>query len=96
VTSRLAKQLRIGDILINSNFPVLSVVELTEIESYGQANKYIIRFISTITHSMRPVKGEIPVYAKDLLTFTQLKDKKNIEVLHLAVSSIFDETRTLL
>jgi hypothetical protein len=91
VKSSEAKKLPIGSILIFRANPIHYLVELVEIEMMV---RWIIRPLSTITHSMRPT-GEIPVYAKDLWTLQQYKEK-NPKQMHNAVSSIFDKERSLL
>ena len=89
-----AKKLPIGSILVFRSTLIHTLVELVEIEMYGNAGRWIIRPMTTITHSMKPT-GEIPVYAKELWTLQQYKEK-NPEQLHNVVSSIFDKERSLL
>jgi hypothetical protein len=90
VTSRNAKKLPIGSILVFTSPNIHTLVELVEIEEW----RWVIRPMATITHSMRPT-GEITVYAKGLQTLEQYKEK-NPDKLHMVISSIFDKERSLL
>jgi hypothetical protein len=95
VTSIDAKKLPAGTVLVWMASPIWNIVELIEIEMYGNAGRWIIRPIATISHVMRPVNGELPVYARDLMTLHRFVEKKP-EFLHRAISSIFDKRRSLL
>jgi hypothetical protein len=92
VKSSDAKKLPIGSILIWNASPIYNLVELIEIEQVG---RWIIKPMTTISHDMKPVNGELPVYAKDLSTLRKFVEKKP-EFVHKTVSSIFDPWRSVL